>query len=154
MKTLKEQIEVMTHFLNGGEVEVLYNNEWAKTFNPDFDWQRKNYNYQIYDYPMYFECIASHCDKGMIVEFTGLEKGNLIKEAQNGIHKIWKASGLWEKHTNKEVWKQVEKPKEVVKIEKWLVEFPDNERRIIETSDVEAVCCRKIKLLETYEVQI
>ena len=60
-----------------------------------------------FTYPMYFECIANHCDKGMIVKFTELEKGYLTKEAAKGYHKIGKSLDSWYRHTNKETWKQV-----------------------------------------------
>ena len=48
-KDLKEQIEIMTHYLNGGEVEVrLENNNrdnWRPANNPSWDW--KTYDYRI-----------------------------------------------------------------------------------------------------------
>ena len=46
-KDLKEQIEIMTHYLNGGEIEIrLENNNrdnWRPTNNPSWNWN-------IYDY--------------------------------------------------------------------------------------------------------
>ena len=44
---LKEQIEIMTHYLNGGEVECeeYGDNEWKVTSNPCWDWF--DYNYRI-----------------------------------------------------------------------------------------------------------
>lgn len=56
MKSLKEQIEVMTYFMNGGEVEQKYINEgefgladespkWQNKSKLSFDWT--NYNYRI-----------------------------------------------------------------------------------------------------------
>lgn len=48
-KDLKEQIEIMTHYLNGGEVEVrLENNNrdnWGPASNPSWNW--KTYEYRI-----------------------------------------------------------------------------------------------------------
>lgn len=61
-----------------------------------------------FTYPMYFECIANHCDKGMIVKFTELEKDYLTKKAAKGYHKINKSSDSWSRHTNESVWKQVD----------------------------------------------
>lgn len=46
MKTIKEQIEVMQHFANGGEVEVYYSNvnTWADmTDKHSFNWYGSNY---------------------------------------------------------------------------------------------------------------
>ena len=47
-KDLKEQIEIMTHYLNGGEVECeeYGDNEWKVTSNPCWDWF--DYNYRIF----------------------------------------------------------------------------------------------------------
>ena len=69
-----------------------------------------------FTYPMYFECIANHCDKGMIVKFTELEKGYLTKEAAKGYHKISKSSDSWSRHTNESTWKQVNFDETICKI--------------------------------------
>lgn len=38
-KDLKEQIEIMTHYLNGGEVEIYDgNNGWVDTPKPVWEW--------------------------------------------------------------------------------------------------------------------
>ena len=48
-KDLKEQIEIMTHYLNGGEVEYSVEEDdyssWTKCVNPLWDWF--DYNYRI-----------------------------------------------------------------------------------------------------------
>ena len=48
-KDLKEQIEIMTHYLNGGEVEYSVKEDdyssWTKCVNPLWDWF--DYNYRI-----------------------------------------------------------------------------------------------------------
>ena len=48
-KDLKEQIEIMTHYLNGGDVEVrLENNNrdnWGPASNPSWNWH--TYTYRI-----------------------------------------------------------------------------------------------------------
>ena len=68
------------------------------------------------DYPLYFECINNPLNKGMIVKFTELNKGLLVKEAKNGICKITIVSSEWTKHTNKETWKQVDFDETIGKI--------------------------------------
>ena len=40
---LKEQIEIMTHYLNGGEVEVYKNDRWTIGVNPIWDWDTFDY---------------------------------------------------------------------------------------------------------------
>lgn len=49
MKTLKEQIEIMQHFANGGEVECINksmeNDEYTGMINPRWDWA--SYDYRI-----------------------------------------------------------------------------------------------------------
>ena len=44
-KDLKEQIEIMTHYLNGGEVEFKYPDEpeWVKDNNPSWNWYTFEY---------------------------------------------------------------------------------------------------------------
>ena len=43
-KDLKEQIEIMTHYLNGGEVEIYDgNNDWVDTYKPIWDWSFSDY---------------------------------------------------------------------------------------------------------------
>lgn len=44
-KDLKEQIEIMTHYLNSGEVEVYKNDRWTIGVNPIWDWD--NFDYRI-----------------------------------------------------------------------------------------------------------
>lgn len=47
MKTIKEQIAVMQHFADGGEVECTRSNNssWVKAYNPSWDWI--NFDYRI-----------------------------------------------------------------------------------------------------------
>ena len=93
-KDLKEQIEIMTHYLNGGEVECVEkgNDNW-ETF-PSYRWNWKNFDYRI------------------------------------------------------------KEPKQKVTIEKWLVKDTDGVYRIIETSMADKLYFKKIKLLDTYEVEL
>ena len=44
-KTIQEQIEVMQHFANGGEVEYYENKKWFKVSVPTWDWH--DYDYRI-----------------------------------------------------------------------------------------------------------
>ena len=48
-KDLKEQIEIMTHYLNGGEVECVEkgNDNWEIVTKPLWDWD--TYDYRIKD---------------------------------------------------------------------------------------------------------
>ena len=44
MKTLKEQIEVMQHFLNGGDIEFqLGFNAWTSDKDPSWNWVEIDY---------------------------------------------------------------------------------------------------------------
>lgn len=99
-KDLKEQIEIMTHYLNGGEVECVEkgNDNWEIVTNPLWNWGDFEYR---------------------------------IKE-----------------------------PKQKVTIEKWLLKHIDSgEHFIMESSDVDLTFkyspkWRKLKLIETYEVEL
>ena len=44
-KDLKEQIEIMTHYLNGGEIETSSKNGncWTKITSPSWDWVYHEY---------------------------------------------------------------------------------------------------------------
>ena len=44
-KDLKEQIEIMTHYLNGGEIEInsKNGNYWTKITSPSWDWVYHEY---------------------------------------------------------------------------------------------------------------
>ncbi len=46
-KDLKEQIEIMTHYLNGGEIEYSNreSNIWSRSSNPIWNWS--DYTYRI-----------------------------------------------------------------------------------------------------------
>lgn len=45
-KTIQEQIEVMQHFANGGEVEIFTNSKWGDISNGGF----ANWNFAKYDF--------------------------------------------------------------------------------------------------------
>ena len=44
MKTIEEQIEVMQHFANGGEIE-FFHGAWVPLIDPDWNWV--DYDYRI-----------------------------------------------------------------------------------------------------------
>ena len=93
-KDLKEQIEIMTHYLNGGEVECV---------------EKGNDNWEIVTKPLW--------------NFDDFEY-------------------------------RIKEPKQKVTIEKWLVKDTDGVYRIIETSMTDKLYFKKIKLLDTYEVEL
>ena len=93
-KDLKEQIEIMTHYLNGGEVECV---------------EKGNDNWEIVTKPLW--------------NFDDFEY-------------------------------RIKEPKPKVTIEKWLVKDTDGVYRIIETSMADKLYFKKIKLLDTYEVEL
>lgn len=94
MKTIQEQIKVMQHFDNGGNIEFKLKNStvWS-------DIEEVNWNWYDCDY-------------------------------------------------------RIKEQKKTITIEKWLVQFDDNEYRIMHSFDIEKITVSKIKLLETYEVEI
>ena len=91
-KTIQEQIEVMQHFTNGGEVEYYENKKWFKVSVPTWDWY--NYDYRI------------------------------------------------------------KEQKKTITIEKWLCIFYDGEYRVVDSSDISLTNVDRVKLLETYEVEL
>ena len=93
-KDLKEQIEIMTHYLNGGEAECVEkgNDNWEIVTNPLWNWDDFEYR---------------------------------IKE-----------------------------PKQKVTIEKWLCQNNQGDFIVFETTDIDAYYYKKIKLIESYEVEL
>ena len=91
---LKEMIKVMTHYLNGGEIECV---------------EKGNDNWEIATKPLW--------------NFDDFEY-------------------------------RIKEPKQKVTIEKWLVKDTDGVYRIIETSMADKLYFKKIKLLDTYEVEL
>ena len=43
MKTIQEQIEVMQHFANGGDIEIFSNDNWVDAINPGWNWNHCDY---------------------------------------------------------------------------------------------------------------
>ena len=92
MKTIQEQIEVMQHYANGGEIEIFMNDEWKDAISPGWNW--------------------SHCDY------------------------------------------RTKEQKKTITIEKWLFESSVAGYSVIEGDKEYVKDHKKIKLLETYEVEL
>ena len=77
-KDLKEQIEIMTHYLNGGEIECVEkgNDNWEIVTNPSWNWY--DYNYRIKEEPK---------------QKVTIEKW-LIKDVNNGEYFIMESSEI------------------------------------------------------------
>lgn len=88
MKNIKEQIEVMTHYMNGGEVEFINNSDikkgnWiTKTNNSlPFDWEHKDYRIKKEKKTMIIE-------KWLI--FTGVAHGQECYRIEEGNQEYFK----------------------------------------------------------------
>ena len=99
-KDLKEQIEIMTHYLNGGYVE----------FSED-----------------YFKTVLGEANKE--------DDGGLCWEWDNFDYRI-------------------KEPKQKVTIEKWLCRDYHGNFIVIETTGIDAYYYEKVKLIESYEVEL
>ena len=49
---------------------------------------------------------------------------------------------------------RIKEQKKTITIEKWLVQFDDEEYRIMHSSDISKSSATKVKLLDTYEVEL
>ena len=49
---------------------------------------------------------------------------------------------------------RIKEQKQKVTIEKWLLKYDDGEYRIVQTSNVDKFLANKIKLIESYEVEL
>ena len=82
---LENQIEVMQHFLNGGEVEYATKgcNRWSLATSPVWDWT--NYKYRIKQedikYPVYAK--LQNVKHILIVKFTSEKEGTVIEDDSN-----------------------------------------------------------------------
>ena len=102
MRTIEEQIEIMRHYANGGEIEIFTNEKWGEVTNSGF----ANWNFAKYDF-------------------------------------------------------RIKEQKKTIIIEKWLCEYNGCEELkgskrffIIEKVFPFEAAGKKIKLLETYEVEL
>lgn len=69
-----------------------------------------------FTYPMYFECIRTHANEGMIVKFKTIEKGQIVKSGKKlGATKEFDIKGFT-MHTDQQTWKQVNFDETICKI--------------------------------------
>lgn len=69
-----------------------------------------------FTYPMYFECIRTHSNEGMIVKFKTIEKGQIVKSGKKlGATKEFDIKGFT-MHTDQKTWKQVNFDETICKI--------------------------------------
>lgn len=109
----KEKIEIMQHYLGGGEVEYREFDEkdWC-VVKPSWAWNDCFYRKKIYKYPLYFEYsnVNDSESEKFIVEFTGLTEGTVVQitdcDWSLGHH-----DDEWFPHTDKDFWREVQKPK-------------------------------------------
>ena len=100
-KDLKEQIEIMTHYLNGGVVE----------FSED-------------------------CFKTVLGEANKEDDGGLCWDWDTYVYRI-------------------KEPKQKITIEKWLCQVSQEDYVIVESSNIDKhKVYKKVKLIETYEVEL
>lgn len=106
----KEKIEIMQHFINGGEVEYQpsVTDNWYDIVEPTWNWYACNYRKKIYTYPLYFEYIWERGDT-FFVEFDSLDSGTVIR-VDSGKYKVGDWYEIWYPHTDISKWKQVENP--------------------------------------------
>lgn len=43
MKTIQEQIAIMQHYANGGDIEIFSNDNWVDAINPGWNWTHCDY---------------------------------------------------------------------------------------------------------------
>lgn len=113
---LENQIEVMQHFLNGGEVEATYRKEmeWSTTDSPSWDWY--NFKYRIKQpnikFPVYAQ--LKNIDYTLIVKFISHREGEVMEDSSIE-YKRGYISNDWTPAYNDAVWKILpdykEKPK-------------------------------------------
>ena len=153
MKTIKEMIEVMKWFENGGEVECVEkgHNIWVTVKNPLWDWCDSEYRIKEFQYPMWFKAIPN----GIVIKFDGLESGTVVEEG-NSFYKKGTYNNTWVPHTDSEYWEEIEEPKskQTITMEKWLMKRSD-EYYVLTTNKISNYSLSTpVKLLETYEIEI
>lgn len=117
-----EKIEIMQHYLDGGEVECKFDEEDWCVVQPSWAWNDCFYRKRIYNYPLYFEFTNVHDNESekFIVEFTGLNEGTVVQKTYS-VWEIGYFDDAWFPHTNKDYWKEVDKPKELLEPESQIV---------------------------------
>lgn len=110
----KEKIEIMQHYLNGGEIECKFDDKDWSVVQPSWAWNDCFYRKRVYNYPLYFEFTNVHDTESekFIVEFTDLTEGTVIQKTYSN-WEIGHYDNVWFPHTDKDFWKEVDKPKEL-----------------------------------------
>lgn len=102
---LENQIEVMQHFLNGGEVEYATKgyNRWSLATSPVWDWA--NYRYRIKQedikYPVYAKRKNVKCT--LIIKFISEKTGEVMEDSSGEYYVGYKAED-WLPAYNDAVW--------------------------------------------------
>lgn len=117
-----EKIDIMQHYIDGGEIESKYlaSDEWFNCAGPSWNWSEGDYRKRIYNYPLYFECILY--SSKFIVEFTGLTEGTVVQTTYSSLQ-IGYFEEAWQPHTDKNIWREVQKPKELDILEHLKLKF-------------------------------
>lgn len=107
----KEKIEIMQHYLDGGEIECKFDEKDWHVVKPDWAWNNCFYRKRIYNYPLYFEFNNKNDtdSEKFIVEFTSLREGTVVQKT----YRVWVMGHFddaWFPHTDKDFWKEVNKP--------------------------------------------
>jgi hypothetical protein len=79
MKTIEEQIKVMQHFANGGEVEIYVGPDgWEDAYKPGWDWIGSNYRIKEGKKTATMEkwlCKYRENDHFYVVEVSNIDEG-------------------------------------------------------------------------------
>ena len=86
-KTIQEQIQIMTHYLNGGDIEIFSNDNWVDAVNPGWNWNHCDYRIKEQKKTITIEKWLLTCDNK---EFQ-------IFELNNERLKLMLGSGIWKK---------------------------------------------------------
>lgn len=91
-----------------------------------------------FTYPMYFECIRTHANEGMIVKFETIEIGQIVKSGKKiGATKEFDIKSFT-RHTDQQAWKQVnfdEKLNKIIPTQDDIDELISDLKSIIEDDD-------------------
>ena len=152
-KTIKEMIEIMQWFEDGGAVECANKgyDDWEIVTKPLWDWNDFDYRIKEFQYPMWFKDTSSN----VVVRFDGLNSGEVIVPGDVGEPK-GEYLDYWAPHTDATVWVEIEEPKskQTITMNKWLMKRND-EYYILNTSKIDNYSLSTpVKLLETYEIEI
>jgi hypothetical protein len=109
----KEKIEIMQHFIDGGEIEGKFtvNAPWRVFVKPSWDWRNCFFRKRVYNYPLYFEYtdIDDPRSEKFIVEFAGLTEGIVVQKTYSN-WELGHEDDEWIPHTDKNLWREVPNP--------------------------------------------